>query len=238
MKGVVLAGGNATRLRPLSNVLNKHLFPVYDVPMIYCPIQTLVAGGVTDIMVILGGNSVGDIVTLLQDGSTLGAKITYRYQSGGALGIAHALGIARDFIDGDFALILGDNVFFDNISISDKTAPHLFLTRSLAPERFGVAVVDVDTGAIIRIVEKPKERISDLVVTGLYLYPKSVFSIIDDLKPSARGELEITDLNNSIGNCNYTVVDKWFDVGEYDTLHEASEVMRRERDNRSKDKTP
>jgi len=224
MKGVILAGGLATRLRPLSNVVNKHLFPVFDLPMIYYPVKTLLNAGVTDILVVIGDRSAGDIVTLLQDGSELGASVSYRYQHGGALGIAHALNLARDFVDGDFALILGDNIFFDKFNFSEMLVPHLFLTTSNTPEKFGVA--EISKGKIIRIVEKPKEFISSLIVTGLYLYPKSVFGLIDDLKPSARGELEITDLNNLLGNCDYTTVDKWFDVGEYDTLLEASNYVK------------
>lgn len=220
MKGVVLAGGTATRLRPLSNVVNKHLFPVYDLPMIYYPIRTLAESGVRDVLVVIGDSSTGDIVKLLQDGSELGVKITYRYQSGGALGIAHALNLARDFVDGDFVLILGDNIFFDRFNFLTMRVPHVFLTRSDTPEKFGVA--EIERGKIIRIVEKPKKFISNLIVTGLYLYPKSVFDFIDTLEPSARGELEITDLNNALGSCNYTIVDKWFDVGEYETLLEAS----------------
>jgi len=224
MKGVILAGGLATRLRPLSNVVNKHLFPVFDLPMIYYPVKTLLNAGVTDILVVIGDRSAGDIVNLLQDGSELGASVSYRYQHGGALGIAHALNLARDFVDGDFALILGDNIFFDKFNFSEMLVPHLFLTTSNTPEKFGVA--EISKGKIIRIVEKPKEFISSLIVTGLYLYPKSVFGLIDDLKPSARGELEITDLNNLLGNCDYTTVDKWFDVGEYDTLLEASNYVK------------
>jgi len=150
--------------------------------------------------------------------------VSYRYQHGGALGIAHALNLARDFVDGDFALILGDNIFFDKFNFSEMLVPHLFLTTSNTPEKFGVA--EISKGKIIRIVEKPKEFIFSLIVTGLYLYPKSVFGLIDDLKPSARGELEITDLNNLLGNCDYTTVDKWFDVGEYDTLLEASNYVK------------
>jgi len=220
MRGVVLAGGLATRLKPLSNVLNKHLFPVYDLPMIYYPIKTLADGGIKDILVVIGERSAGDIVSLLQDGSELGVDITYRYQGGGALGIAHALNIARDFVDGDFTLILGDNLFFDTLNFTAMTVPHLFLTKSNTPEKFGVA--EIDDGKIIRIVEKPKEFVSNLIVTGLYLYPSSVFEIIDSLEPSTRGEFEITDLNNKLGGCDYTVIDKWYDVGEYDTLLEAS----------------
>lgn len=224
MKGVVLAGGLATRLKPLSDVVNKHLFPVYDLPMIYYPIRTLEEGGVKDILIVIGERSAGDIVNLLQDGSELGVNITYRYQSGGALGIAHALNLARDFVDGDFVLILGDNLFFDEFNFLEMRAPHLFLTQSNTPEKFGVAEVKDDK--IIRIVEKPKEFISNLIVTGLYLYPKSVFDFIDSLVPSARGELEITDLNNVLGGCDYTVIDDWFDVGEYETLLEAANLMR------------
>ena len=225
MRGVVLAGGLATRLKPLSEVVNKHLFPVFDLPMIYYPIKTLVGGGIKDILVVVGEKSVGDIIDLLQDGSTLGANIYYRYQSGGSMGIAHALGLARDFVDDDFALILGDNIFFDRFDLSSMQTPHLFITKSSTPEKFGVAVLENDK--IIKIVEKPKEFVSDLIVTGLYLYPKRVFNLIDKLEPSSRGELEITDLNNMLGECTYTVIDRWFDVGEYDTLLEASNLIRK-----------
>jgi len=221
MKGIVLAGGTATRLKPLSDVLNKHLFPVGNLPMIYYPIQTLVAGGIKDILVIVGGNSVGDVVNLLGDGSVFGANIYYRYQKE-ASGIADALKLAEDFVDGDFALILGDNIFFEFIDLSTKKVPHLFLTKTNTPERFGV--VELSNGEIVRIIEKPVEFVSYLAVTGLYLYPASVFDYVNNLKPSARGELEITDLNNML-KCNYTIIDKWFDVGEYDILLEASNCL-------------
>jgi glucose-1-phosphate thymidylyltransferase len=224
MKGVVLAGGLATRLKPLSDVVNKHLFPVYNLPMIYYPIKTLVDGGISEILVVIGERSAGDIVNLLQDGSELGAKVSYRYQAGGALGIAHALNLAKDFVDGDFALILGDNIFMERFDLLKKQVPHLFLVESITPEKFGVA--EIKDGKIVHIVEKPKKPTSYWIVTGLYLYPKHVFDLIDNLKPSARGELEITDLNNMLGSCSYTVVDKWFDVGEYEMLLEAANLVK------------
>lgn len=232
MKGVVLAGGTATRLKPLTSVLNKHLIPVFRKPMVYYPIQTLIDGGIKDILIILGGESVGMMIKLLGDGSEFGARFYYRHQ-GEALGIAHALNLARDFVDGNFALILGDNIFTERVNLSVAEVPHVFLAETNTPEKFGVAVIE--RGRLVRIVEKPKEFVSNWAVTGLYIYPKNVFVIIDNLEPSARGELEITDLNNKYA-CAYSFLHSpWFDVGEYDTLLKAANYIKEYYDSGSED---
>lgn len=222
MKGVILAGGSGTRLKPLSTAINKHVFPVNNLPMIYYPINTLVSGGITEILVVLGGHSIGKIIRLIEEEGKFNAKFTYKYQAD-AFGIAHALNLARDFVDGNFALILGDNIFIDKIDFSVSDVPHLFLSETNNPEKFGVAVIEEEK--IVRMVEKPKDFISNLAITGLYVYPESVFDVIDELEPSKRGELEITDLNNRYF-CAYTLLHKpWFDVGEYDSLMQASNYL-------------
>lgn len=222
MRGVVLAGGAGTRLYPITKVVNKHLLPVYRKPMIFYPIETLIKGGINEILIVLGGQSPGEIFNLLRDGSDFGVTFSYKFQSE-ALGIANALYLAKDFVDDNFVAILGDNLFLDDISFSDKKSPHIFLTKSSCPERFGV--VKIQGNKIVKIMEKPETSSSDLIATGLYVYPKSVFSVIENLKPSDRGEYEITDVNNSY-DLNYTIVDKWFDMGEYDSLLEAANYLK------------
>lgn len=222
MKGVILAGGTASRLSPLSRVLNKHLLPVNGLPMIYYPIMTLQSSGIEDILIILGGNSVGEMVNLLQDGSELKVNITYRYQKN-ALGIANALGLARNYVNGTFVLMLGDNIF-PNFTFCNYDDARIFVTKSTTPEKFGVAVIAGDK--VTDIVEKPSDFISNDIVTGLYVYPESVFDIVDTLTPSKRGELEITDLNKALCPINYTRVESWFDVGEYNALSEADLFLR------------
>lgn len=207
MKGIILAGGTGSRLLPLTKVTNKHLLPVYNKPMIYYPIEFLRDSGITDLLIILGGNSVGDFVTLLGDGAQLGVKITYRFQYKPD-GIAGALKLARDFVrDEKFIVCLGDNVFENSIKDLEPkyitpyylifSGPQAFicLSETDKPSSFGVPTFDSD-GYITKITEKPIQPDSNYAVTGLYIYDHYLWSMIDSLEPSARGELEITDINN------------------------------------------
>ncbi len=202
MKGIVLAGGTATRLFPLTIVTNKHLLPIYDRPMIYYPLETLAGMGIRDVMVIVGGKSVGDVVELLGDGAHFGLRLTYRYQRG-ALGIAHAIGLTREFVGDDtFCCVLGDNILrgpalepvataFDAGSWGAGT----LLYRVADPERFGVAELD-PAGNVVGFEEKPARPKSDLIPIGVYFLRPDAFGVIEQLAPSGRGELEITDVLN------------------------------------------
>ncbi len=226
MKGIILAGGNGTRLNPLTLVSNKHLLPVYDKPMIFYPIETLKKLGVDDILIISGGEHIGRFMELLGDGSDFGVKFTYRVQKK-AGGIAEALGLAEDFSNKEsIAVILGDNIFenekLPNDTFPDDNAVLLFASVE-DPQRFGVPVI---TDRVIKIEEKPKHPQSDYAVTGLYYYPNDVFEIIKTLKPSERGELEITDLNNFYINqnkCSYNIFKGfWSDAGTFKSLLKSS----------------
>jgi glucose-1-phosphate thymidylyltransferase len=231
MKGVILAGGYGTRLQPLTSVTNKHLLPVYDKPMIYYPIQCLVNAGIKDIMVVTGGNKAGDFLELLGNGKEFGlGELHYTYQEG-AGGIAEALGLARDFIDKDKVIVvLGDNIIQNNIrrAVADFfTQPKgakIMLKEVSDPERFGVADVD-DKGNVLGIEEKPSQPKSNYAVIGIYMYDELVFDIISDLKPSGRGELEITDVNNAYirqGTMTSEVLKGWWtDAGTIESLHRA-----------------
>ena len=236
MKGIVLAGGTATRLFPLTIVTNKHLLPIYDRPMIYYPIETLAAMGIREVMVIVGGKSVGDVVELLADGSHFGLDLTYRYQRG-ALGIAHAIGLARDFVGDDaFCCILGDNILRGPaladtaaaFEASDAGAGSL-LYRVPDPERFGVAELD-ENGRIVGFEEKPAKPKSDLIPIGVYFLRPDAFSVIDTLAPSGRGEFEITDVLNHYvpdGRLFSKVYDgHWADAGTVPSLLRAAELAR------------
>ena len=202
MKGIVLAGGTATRLYPLTIVTNKHLLPIYDRPMIYYPIETLAGMGIREVMVIVGGKSVGDVVELLADGSHFGLDLTYRYQRG-ALGIAHAIGLARDFVGDDaFCCVLGDNILrgppLADVAAEFESGPcgaGTLLYRVPDPERFGVAELDAD-GRVVGFEEKPDNPKSDLIPIGVYFLRPDAFEVIDRLAPSGRGEFEITDVLN------------------------------------------
>jgi len=232
LKGVVLAGGSGLRLFPLTLVTNKHLLPVYDRPMIYYPLAALRDMGCEEVMVIVGGRSVGDILELLHDGSDIGLRLTYRYQRG-ALGIAHAIGLAREFAGDDpIAIVLGDNIlrgslksFADDFVAGDAGAGAV-LTRVSDPERFGVAEFAAD-GRVIGFEEKPARPKSNLIPIGVYLFRPSVFDVIAELKPSARGEFEITDLlNHYLGRESliHTVFEgDWQDAGTIDSLLEAND---------------
>ena len=201
MKGVILAGGLGSRLRPLTKVTNKHLLPVYDKPMIYYPIQALVNAGIQDILVVTGGNSAGDFLKLLGNGSEFGIPaMNYTYQEGEG-GIADALRLARHFADdGPICVILGDNICEKNIRHAvdaykkQGDGARILLKKVPDPERFGVPILEGDK--VVRIEEKPKDPRSDYAVIGIYMYDNSVFEVIETLKPSDRGELEITDVNN------------------------------------------
>jgi len=217
MKGVILAGGLGKRLEPLTRITNKHLLPVYGKPMIYYPIQTLVDAGIKDILIVTGGNHAGEFLRLLGNGSEFGLKdINYTYQKGEG-GIAEALDLAEHFADSDkIVVILGDNLiekpirqYVNDFSKQPKGAK-ILLKKVDDPERFGVA--EIKGNQIIEIVEKPKRPKSDYAVTGFYMYDKKVFDIIKTLKPSGRGELEITDVNNEYikrGEMTFAVLDGW-----------------------------
>lgn len=235
-KGVVLAGGSGTRLLPCTRVTNKHLLPVYNKPMIYYPLETLASAGIVEILIVTGGNSPGDFLKLLKGAKEFGLKeIHYAYQEGSG-GIAEALGLAEDFADSEkIIVILGDNIIEDNIKnyVEDfekqEKGAKLFLKEIPDPQRFGVA--EIKDGKIIDIEEKPKEPKSNLAVTGLYMYDRQVFDVVKTLKPSDRGELEITDVNNfyvNQGTATYeTLKGFWGDAGKFESLFKASEFMRR-----------
>jgi len=201
MKGIVLAGGLGSRLHPLTRVTNKHLLPVYDRPMIFYPIQTLVSAGIEEILIVTGGQNAGDFLRLLSNGRDFGLKhLNYTYQEGEG-GIADALRLAEHFTDGDsMCVVLGDNVIQGSIRTAAERfkaqgkGAHLLLKAVHDPHRFGCP--EIVAGQIIRIEEKPKNPKSDYAVTGLYFFDESVFEKISRLRPSARGELEVTDINN------------------------------------------
>ena len=230
MKGIILAGGTGSRLYPLTKVTNKHLLPVYDKPMIYYPLQTLVDAGLDDILIVSGRGHAGHFLELLGSGSEWGVRITYEIQDE-AGGIAQALGLAEGFSDEeDVAVILGDNIFQDSIS-EDVSGfgggSKIFLKEVPDANRFGVAELDGDR--VIGIEEKPEVARSDFAVTGLYMYDSKVFEVIWTLKPSGRGELEITDVNNYYidqGRMGYKVLDGyWSDAGTFESLLRAGMMV-------------
>ncbi|MDO8573403.1 MAG: sugar phosphate nucleotidyltransferase [Candidatus Daviesbacteria bacterium] len=231
MKGVVLAGGLGTRLYPLTKVTNKHLLPVYNKPMIFYPIETLVKAGITDIMVVTGGPHSGHFLSILKNGEELGIKhLEYAYQEKEG-GIADALSLAREFAEGDsVTVILGDNTSDADIAESVrnfKEGALIFLKEVSDPERFGIATFDpADPSKIIKITEKPQNPDSKMAVTGVYIYDKQVFDFIDQINPSGRGELEITDVNNKYvekGQLKWSELKGyWWDAGTFDTLLQAN----------------
>jgi len=234
MKGVILAGGLGTRLYPLTKVTNKHLLPVYDKPMIFYPIQTLINAGITEIMIVTGGNNAGDFLKLIGNGKEFGlGHINYTYQEGEG-GIAEALGLAEYWAGGDrICVILGDNIIEKNIVkavnsyLEQKSGAKILLKEVPDPERFGVPVIEGDR--IVKIEEKPKEPKSPYAVTGIYMYDSRVFDIIKTLKPSDRGELEITDVNNAyieVGELTWDVLDGWWtDAGTFESLRRATNLV-------------
>jgi glucose-1-phosphate thymidylyltransferase len=233
LKGLVLAGGTGSRLMPLTKITNKHLLPVGQKPMIYYPIEKLTSVGIDQILIVTGVEHMGDVVGLLGSGKDFGCQFTYRVQDK-AGGIAEALGLAENFAQGKpLAVILGDNIFEDNLKeyadkfIAQKIGARLLLKQVQNPQRFGVAEISGDR--VISIEEKPKESKSDYAVTGIYFYDAAVFDIIRTLKPSARGELEITDVNNtyiSKGQLAYDILKGWWtDAGTFDSLNRAGELV-------------
>lgn len=234
MKGIILAGGSGTRLLPLTKVTNKHLLPVYDRPMIYFPIQALKRADIKDILIVSGRGHAGHFLELLGSGKELGVRLSYEVQEK-AGGIAQALGLAEDFADdGKIAVILGDNIFQQSLKRTvnnfrkQKTGAKIFLTKVKNPHYYGVA--EIKKNRIISIEEKPKKPKSNLAVVGIYFYDNQIFKIIKTLKPSARGELEITDVNNYyIQNklMRYEILKGWWgDCGEnFDSLLQAAQSV-------------
>jgi glucose-1-phosphate thymidylyltransferase len=234
MKGVVLAGGTGSRLNPLTRVTNKHLLPIYDKPMVYYPIQTLVNAGIEEILVVTGGKNAGDFLRLLGNGREFGLKhINYTYQEGEG-GIAEALGLAEFFAAGEpICVILGDNIIENNICDAvenfkkQKEGAKILLKKVDDAQRFGVAEIKGDK--VLGIEEKPKNPKSDFAVVGIYLYDATVFQKIRRLKPSGRGELEITDVNNFYideGKLTYQVLEGWWtDAGQFELLLRANTLV-------------
>jgi glucose-1-phosphate thymidylyltransferase len=234
MKGIVLAGGLGTRLHPLTKVTNKHLLPIYNKPMIYYPIELMVDAGIRDILIVTGGKNAGDFLRLLGNGRQFGLNhINYTYQEGEG-GIAAALSLAEFFADRNpICVILGDNIvegsiapFVENFR-QQKSGARILLKEVSDPQRFGVPMIE--RNRIIRIDEKPAKPASNFAVTGIYMYDAKVFEIIKTLKPSGRGELEITDVNNSYinqGDMQYDIMDGWWtDAGTFESLLRASNLV-------------
>jgi len=234
MKGVVLAGGMGTRLYPLTKVTNKHLLPVYNEPMIYYPIKTLVNAGIDEILIVTGGNNAGDFLRLLGNGSDFGLRhINYTYQEGEG-GIAAALSLAEFFADRDkIVVLLGDNIIEGNIRKAveafraQEGGARIILKEVSDPQRFGVAIFEGDR--IVRIDEKPAVPASPYAVIGVYMYDGRVFDFIKTLKPSERGELEITDVNNFYireGNLSWDILEGWWsDAGTFESLQYAGNMV-------------
>ena len=238
MKGIVLAGGSGSRLFPLTKITNKHLLPIYDKPMIYYPIQTLVDAGIRDILVVTGGKNAGDFLRLLANGKQFGLKhIGYTYQEGEG-GIADALALAEHFAEGDkTCVILGDNIIQGSIraAVDDfreqAAGSRILLKKVPDAERFGVA--EIANNRIVNIEEKPKRPKSDFAVTGIYMYDATVFEKIKTLVPSGRGELEITDVNNAYireGTMTFSFLDGWWtDAGTFESLLRAGNLVAKSR---------
>lgn len=234
MKGVILAGGQGTRLRPLTLITNKHLLPVYNKPMIYYPLETMVACGLKDVLIVSGREHAGDFLNLLGSGKEFGLRLSYEVQEE-AGGIAQALSLASDFADnGSVVVHLGDNIFGNRDQLvagvdrfrKDERGAMIFLKEVGDPQRFGVA--EIRGEEVLSIVEKPKTPKSNLAVTGFYIYDSSVFEIIKGLKPSNRGELEITDVNNAYINKALMKFEKvegeWTDAGTFGSLLRANNI--------------
>ncbi|MCD6500382.1 MAG: NTP transferase domain-containing protein [Deltaproteobacteria bacterium] len=233
MKGVLLAGGSGSRLYPLTKVTNKHLLPVGRKPMIFHPIEKMLEAGITDILVVTGTEHMGAVVGLLGSGAAFSCRFTYRVQDQPG-GIAEALGLAQDFVGSDRCLvILGDNIFADSLQpfvqrFEQQSAGARILLKEVdQPQRFGV--VHMHSDRITRIIEKPTDPPSNLAVTGIYFYDSAVFDIIETLKPSSRGELEITDVNNAYlkrGQLEHDILEGWWtDAGTFETLALATQLV-------------
>jgi glucose-1-phosphate thymidylyltransferase len=238
MKGVVLAGGTGSRLYPLTKITNKHLLPVYDKPMIFYPIEMLVGAGIRDILIVTGGRNAGDFLRLLGNGKQFGlSHLNYTYQEGEG-GIADALSLAEHFADGQkICVVLGDNLIEGSIRQAveeferQERGARILLKEVPDAERFGVAEIEGDR--IVRIVEKPKHPKSRYAVTGIYMYDNTVFDKIRRLVPSARGELEITDVNNMYiaeGTMTFSFLEGWWtDAGTFDSLLRAANLVAEQR---------
>lgn len=236
MKGIILAGGLGTRLSPLTLITNKHLLPVYDKPMILYPIETLKRSGITDIMIVCGKEHGGHFMNFLGSGKDYGINLSYALQNGSG-GIAEALSLAQDFAGNDkIAVILGDNIFENDFSknikeFEDLPGAMVFVKKVPDPNRFGVA--EIANGKIVSIVEKPSKPKSDMATVGFYLYNADVFEKISRLNPSARGELEITDVHNFYleeGDLYYGIVEGfWSDAGTFKSLHKTAEWVAKKR---------
>jgi glucose-1-phosphate thymidylyltransferase len=230
MRGIILAGGTGSRLYPLTKVTNKHLLPVGRKPMIFYPIERLIEVGITEILVVTGVDHMGDLVNMLGSGKDFGCNFTYKVQDK-ALGIAQALQLAKSFAGNEKTVVLlGDNIFGESLSMyvkkfeKQKTGARVLIKEVPDPERFGVAEIKGDR--IISIEEKPKKPKSKFVITGIYMYDQQVFDMIKGLKPSKRGELEISDVNAAYlkrGELEYDILSSWWtDAGTFETLERAS----------------
>lgn len=243
MRGVILAGGLGSRLLPLTKVTNKHLLPVYHKPMIYYPIEALVEAGVKELMIVTGGNSAGDFLKLIGNGRKMGLEhVSFAYQEGEG-GIADALRLAQHFANGQkMVVMLGDNIIGSSIRgsvnkfINQKSGARVILKKVSDPERFGVAVLKGNQ--VVSIEEKPKKPKSNYAVTGIYMYDEQVFDVISELKPSRRGELEITDVNNwylKKGLLEYDMLTGfWSDAGTFESLTRSAELVRAQETRRKK----
>lgn len=236
MKGVILAGGRGTRLYPCTLVVNKHLLPIYDQPMVYYPIQTLVKAGCKEILIVTGGQNPGEFMRLLGDGSKFGLdSILYAYQDNPVGGIADALRLAKSFVGRDkFCVVLGDNLILDNLSGHVETFKNepegnakVFIKEIENPTAFGVA--EISDGKVTNIIEKPKIPPTNYAVIGVYMYDHTVFDVISKIKPSGRGELEITDVNRAYidrGSLTYSTLDsQWLDTGNFSSLYKANCII-------------
>jgi glucose-1-phosphate thymidylyltransferase len=231
MKGVLICGGTGSRLRPLTEITNKSLLPVYDKPLIHYPLQILLNAGIHHIAVVTGSEHMEQIAAYLGSGAKFGCTFAFAVQEKPG-GIAQALGLAEEFIDGDnVCAILGDNIYFDNLQPaiqSFTTGGHVFLKKVADPERFGIATMQ--DGKIVAVEEKPQSPRSNLAVTGCYVYDHRCFDVIRLLKPSARGELEITDVSNwyaARGKLQATILkDSWIDAGTFESLFQAAALVR------------
>jgi glucose-1-phosphate thymidylyltransferase len=231
MKGIICAGGRGTRLNPLTKVVNKHLLPIYDKPMVYYPLGTLIGMGINDITIVTGSHQLDQFKELIGDGSEFNCTVNYAVQDE-SLGIANAIYKAKEFCEGSkVAVILGDNIFFEKVPSrleSFENGCELFLKEVHDPERFGVPTLDGDK--IIKVTEKPIKPDSEYAVTGLYIYDQNLFEYIERLKPSDRGEYEVTDLSNiylkeSVVKANF-LNDAWLDAGTFESLYKANELVR------------
>ncbi len=231
MKGIILAGGTGSRLYPLTKVTNKHLLPVGDKPMIYYPIEKLTEAGISEILIVTGTEHMGDVVNLLGSGRDFGCRFTYKVQDE-AGGIAQALGLAENFVGNDsMAVILGDNIFESDLKKAanefNGSGAQIMIKQVPDPDRFGV--VELDGDKIVGIEEKPDQPKSEYAVTGIYMYDSNVFEFIKTLKPSGRGELEITDVNNHYirqGKMKYSILEGWWtDAGTPESYKTANDLI-------------